>query len=114
MLVYAKTPRGVLHLDKFRIYGKETGRDPCDIPFVLYNAYKDGLQDATYREGYLRSKFGNQCSEVAFTYSELRFLPKHTLLQLAVATGISFDSDWSHKRLVDAIKVALRNVSPTS
>lgn len=114
MLVHAKNPRGVLHLERFRIHGKETGRDPCDIPFELYNSCKDGLQDATYREGYLRSKFGRPCPEVAFTYNEIRFLPGNTLTKLAEATGIKIDDEWTRKGLIDAIKGALRNVSPTA
>jgi hypothetical protein len=114
MLVHAKNPRGVLHLERFRIHGKETGRDPCDIPFELYNSCKDGLQDATYREGYLRSKFGRPCPEVAFTYNEIRFLPEKTLMKLVEATGIKVDDEWTHKGLIDAIKGALRNVSPTA
>lgn len=112
MLVYAKNPDGILHLDRFRIHGKNTGYDPCDIPFDLYNSCKDGLQDATYREGYLRSKFGYPCPEVAFTYSELRFLPERSLIAIAYACAVRRKNTWSHKRLIDAIKIKLREVSP--
>ena len=114
MLVHAKIPRGVLHLNGFRIHGKETGRKPCDIPFELYNSCKDGLQDATYREGYLRQKFGRPCPVVAFTYSEVRFLPDATLHTLAEVMGIDVNKDWQRKGLIDAIKVALRDVSPSA
>ncbi len=114
MLVHAKNPRGILHLYGLRIYGKETKHPPRDIPFDLYNKCKDGLQDATYREGYLRSKFGRPCSEVAFTYNEVRFLPERTLEQLATTMNIQTDTELSRKGLVDAIKGALRLVSPTS
>lgn len=112
MLVHAKNPRGVLYLDRFRIHGNETGRQPCDIPFDLYNQCKDGLQDATYREGYLRSKFGRPCPVVAFTYSEVRFLPDKTLQALAETMGIEIKDDWTRKGLIDSIKGALRDVSP--
>jgi len=114
MLVHAKNPRGVLHLNGFRIHGKETGRKPCDIPFDLYNSCKDGLQDATYREGYLRSKFGRPCPEVAFTYNEIRFLPDKTLQILVGVIGIDVNETWTRKGLIDAIKGALRDVSPTA
>jgi len=114
MLVYAKNPRGILHIAHHRIHGKETGRDPCDIPFELYNTWKDSLQDATYREEYLRVKFGRPCPEVAFTYGEVRFLPDDTLRTLAEVTGIEVSDDWTRKGLIDAIKVALRIVSPAA
>lgn len=114
MLVHAKNPRGVLYLDRFRIHGKETGREPADIPFDLYNQCKDGLQDATYREGYLRSKFKRPFPMVAFTYSEIRFLPDKTLHSLATGMDITINEDWTRKGLIDAIKGALRDVSPTA
>lgn len=110
MLVYAKSPRGVLHLDRFRIYGRETGRKPCDIPFNLYNLCKDGLEDATYREGYLRAKFGHSCPVVAFTYNEIRFLPDKTLNALATTMNLDINAEWTRKGLIDAIKGALRDV----
>lgn len=112
MLVHAKIPRGVLHLDRFRIYGKETGRDPCDIPFDLYNKCKDGLQDATYREGVLNRLFKTQFPEVAFTYSELRYLPDETLDRIGPLMVTDYDTSWSHKKKVDQIKRRLAEVSP--
>lgn len=112
MLVHAKSPRGILYLGPYTIYGKETGREPVDIPFDLYNSCKDGLQDATYREGFLRSKFGYPCSEIAFTYSELRFLPEHALLMIADACAVRRKKHWGQKRIIDAIKIKLREISP--
>jgi hypothetical protein len=108
MLVHAKSPRGVLYLKHYQIWGKETGQQPTDIPFDLYNACKDGLQDATYREGYLGSKFGCPFPVVAFTYNEIRFLPDNTLNKIGPLMVDDYDADWSHKKKVDQIKVALR------
>ena len=103
MLVYCNNPDGILHLAGFRIRGKNTGYDPVDIPFYLYNACK---------EGYLRSKLGYPCPEVAFTYSELRFLPDKTLLAIADACAVRRKKDWGRKHIVDAIKIKLRDISP--
>ena len=114
MLVHAKTPRGVLYLGDYQIWGKETKQAPKDIPWEIYNSCKDGLEDGTYREGYITSKFGRPCPEVAFTYNEVRFLPESTLLKLADAMGLETKKDITRKGLVDAIKGALRDVSPTS
>lgn len=112
MLVHAKNPRGVLYLAGRQIWGKETGRKPVDLPFNIYNANKEALQDATYREGYLGKLFGNKFPEVAFTYSEVRWLPDDTLLQLAHCMNIKINGDWTRKGLIDAIKEAIRNISP--
>jgi len=112
MLVYCKTPRGILHLGRFRIYGMETGRDPCDIPFDVYNKCKDGLQDATYREGILSKIFKKQFPEIAFTYSELRYLPDKTLDTIGELIVEGYDIEWSHKKKVDQIKLTLAEASP--
>ena len=111
MLVYAKNPRGVLYLEGYQIWGKETGQQPKDIPWSLYHACRDGLEDATYREGYLCSKFGRPFPMVAFTYNEVRFLPDGTLALLVEAMNLDADKNLTRKGLVDAIKGALRNVS---
>jgi len=112
MLVHSKIPRGILHLDRFRIHGKETGYPPCDIPFDLYNKCKDGLQDATYREGFLSVIFKTAFPEVAFTYSELRYLPEETLDRIGPLMIDKYDSSWSHKKKVDQIKLRLAEISP--
>ena len=114
MLVHAKNPRGILHLYGYRIHGKETKHKPRDIPFDLYNANKDALVDGTYREGTLRSLFGVTFPMVAFTYNEVRWLPENTLDAVGPLMVDQYDRTWSHKKKVDQIKVAIRNVSPTS
>lgn len=111
MLVYAKNPRGVLYLDGYQIWGKETGQQPRDIPFNLYNTCKDGLEDATYREGYLSAKFGRPFPMVAFTYNEIRYLPDRTLAIISESMGLVIDKELTRKGLIDAIKGALRDVS---
>jgi hypothetical protein len=112
MLVHAKSPRGVLYLNQFQIWGKETGRQPYDIPFALYNACKDGLQDATYREGILSRLFSKPFPEVAFTYSELRYLPEITLDRIGPLMVDDYNVAWSHKKKIDQIKRSLAEVSP--
>jgi len=112
MLVHAKSPRGVLHLKGYRIYGKETGRNPVDIPFELYNSSRDSFRDATYREEYISKKFGVECPEIAFTYSELKWLPDKTLDVLGKLIVPKYLKKWSHKKKVDQIKVVLREASP--
>ncbi len=113
MLVFAKNPRGVLYLGSFQIWGKETGREPSDIPFELYTKCKDGLQDAAYREGYLQKIFGKPFKEVAFTYSEVKFLPESTLDHLCQSMSIDFKK-LTKKVKIDAIKRELKNVSPST
>lgn len=112
MLVYAKSTRGVLYLNNFQIWGKETGREPKDIPFALYNTCKDGLQDATYREGVLSRLFKKPFPETAFTYGELRYLPDVTLDAIGSLMIADYDVAWSHKKKVDQIKRRLAEVSP--
>ena len=113
MLVHAKNPRGILHLDRFRIHGKQTKYSPCDIPFALYNAVKDNLQDATYREGTLSRLFDVQFPEVAFTYGEVRYLPDKTLDRIGPLMMDDYDASWSHKKKSDQIKRMIARVSPT-
>jgi hypothetical protein len=114
VLVYAKNPRGILHLGRFRIYGKETGRKPVDIPFDLYNAYKSTLQDGTYREDTLSRLFDKPFPAVAFTYNELRWIPDSTLDTIGTLIVEEYDLEWSHKKKVDQIKRMIASVSPTS
>ena len=111
MLVHAKNPRGVLYLDGYQIWGKETKRNACDIPFELYKNCRDGLQDATYREGVLAKLFSVPFPEVAFTYTEIKFLPDKTLDSIGPLMVDQYDRLWSHKKRVDQIKLALAHVS---
>ena len=112
MLVHAKTPRGVLHLDQYRIYGRQMNMPPIDIPFELYNVSKDMLEDGTYREGYLQKIFSTIFPPVAFTYTELRWLPDCTLDKIGPLMVADYDAEWSHKKKVDQIKGSLREKSP--
>jgi hypothetical protein len=114
MLVYAKNPRGILYLEKFRIHGIETGYNPCDIPFDLYKVARNDLVDATYREDYLSKLFGKEFPMVAFTYSELRYVPDKTLDNIGPLMVYEYDPKWSHKKKVDQIKRSLTLVSPSS
>lgn len=113
MLVYAKTPRGILYLNHQPIHGRDMGMDPVDLPFAVYDACQDGLEDATYREGYLREKFGWKEGEIAFTYAELRWLPEHTLRKIARGIGLDESKRTTNKQLVEDIKRELRNVVKT-
>jgi hypothetical protein len=113
MLVHARTPRGILYLNNEPIYGRETGRDPADVSFAVYEACKDCLEDATYREGYLREKFGWTQGEIAFTYGELRWLPESTLRKIAKGMGLNEAKRTTSKQLVEDIKRALRDVVKT-
>lgn len=113
MLVYAKTPKGILYINNQPIYGRDTGHDPADIPYDLYVACKDALDDATYREGYLREKFHWCFGEVAFTYNELRWLPEQSLRKIAKGIGIDESKRSTKKQLVEDIKRLLRDVVTT-
>lgn len=88
MLVYYKEPLGILHINKYRIYGRKWHRSPIDLPYDIYKSYKELLVDATYRSGYLKERFGCQVSEIAFTVKELRSLPLNTLRKLASELGL--------------------------
>lgn len=111
MLVYAKTPRGVLYLNGVPIYGREDGHDPVDLPFQVYESCQDAVEDATYREGYLREKFGWTAGEIAFTYNELRWFPENTLRKIAKGLGIKEEKRETKKQLVEDIKRVLRDVT---
>jgi hypothetical protein len=113
MLVYAKTPRGILYVNGTPIYGREDGHDPVDISFEMYEACKEAVEDATYREGYLREKFGWSLGPIAFTYGELRFLPENTLRKIARGLGVDEASRTTIKQLVEDIKRVLRDVVAT-
>jgi hypothetical protein len=110
MLVFAKSPRGVLYLNNQPIHGRETGMDPVDIPFDLYDKCKDGLEDATYREGYLQKKFEWNQGEIAFTYGELRWLPEKSLRKIAKGLKLDESKRETKKQLVEDIKRVLRDV----
>ena len=113
MLVFCKTPNGILYLNNEPIPGRETGRDPVDLPFEVYEKCQDALEDATYREGYLREKFGWGLGEIAFTYNELRWLPESTLRKIARGMKLDEAKRTTNKQLVEDIKRALRNVVKT-
>lgn len=110
MLVYARNPRGILYVNNLPIYGREDGHDPVDIPFKMYEACQDAIEDATYREGYLHDKFGWNQGAIAFTYAELRWLPEATLRRIAKGMGIKEEKRTTNKQLVEDIKRALRDV----
>lgn len=110
MLVYYINPRGVLHVANYVIYGRETGQMPSDIPFAVYEACKDALEDATYREGYLQSKLGWSLGEIAFTYGELRWFAEPALRKIARGLGIDEAKRDTKKQLVEDIKRILRDV----
>jgi len=114
MLVFAKNPRGVLCIFGYKIYGSETGQKPCDIPYAIYVACKESIVDATYREGYMRKYFDPSCPEIAFTYSELRFLPAKTLNILCKVLKIKSRHDWTNKRKIEMIKRILRDEPSTT
>lgn len=110
MLVFCKTPRGVLYINNQPIHGRESGQEPADVPFSLYDACSDALEDATYREGYLQAKFGWSQGEIAFTYGELRWLPENTLRKIARGLKIKEEKRDTKKQLVEDIKRVLRDV----
>lgn len=110
MLVHCKTPKGILYIGKETIYGRDSGREPSDISFVLYEACREAFEDATYRESYLAQKFNWNQGEIAFTYGELRWLPETTLRKLANGIGIDESKRETKKQLVEDIKRALRDV----
>lgn len=110
MLVFAKD--GIAHVGTYRVYGRLSGQAPTDIPFEVYESYKDMLLDATYREAVLTKLFNKPFPEMAFAYDELRYLPEEQLNKILQAMGIEYGNDWSAKRKVENIKRALRDVSP--
>lgn len=112
MLVHCKIPKGIMKLGTYDIYGKDLGREPTDIPFEIYNMCRDGLQDGTYREITLTRMFGKQFPEIAFTYSEVRWLPEHVLNLIGPLMVVDYDQAWSHKKKVDQIKIAIVSKSP--
>jgi hypothetical protein len=113
MLVYAKQPRGILYIGKEPIYGREMIQGPSDIPYKVFEAYKDGLEEGTYREGFLSKLFGNpDFPEVAFKYSDLRFLPEKTLNKICVGMKMRIFKKTTRIAKIKMIKKALREKSP--
>lgn len=111
MLVHTKIPKGIMDLHGYKIYGKDLGREPTNIPFEIYNICRDGLQDGTYREGTLTRLFKKQFPEIAFTYGEMRWLPDTTLDRIGPLMRDDYDVCWSHKKKVDQLKLAIANVT---
>lgn len=114
MLVHTKSPKAIMHLGVYIVYGKDLGRKPTDIPFEIYNVCRDGLQDGTYRENILSQLFKKQFPEIAFTYGEIRWLPETTINTIGPLMVQDYDTSWSHKKKVDQIKIAMQNVSSTT
>lgn len=112
MLVHAKTPRGVMSINGFRIYGRHSKMPPTDVPFEFYHSCQDSLQDATYREDYLQKLYSYSFPEIAFTYTELRWVPDKTLDKIGPLMVSNYSALWSHKKKVDQIKTSLRDKSP--
>ena len=103
----------MLMIEGYRIYGAAMIQGPTNVPFEIYQQCKAVLISATYREGHLTKLFGRQFPEIAFRYDEIRFLPEKTLHMLMEYMGVSLQEDWSRKRKVEAIKIALRNAETT-
>ena len=112
MLVHCKIPKGVLHLHQYKIYGKQTAMPPVDIPFELYKQCKEVLAEGTYREGHLHKMFDASFPIIAFTYTELRWVPDGTLDKIGPLMVLEYDTAWSHKKKVDQIKLSIREKIP--
>ena len=69
--------------------------------------------EPTERATLPRSSVGH-VQKLLLRITKFRFLPESTLLKLADAMGLETKKDITRKGLVDAIKGALRDVSPTS
>lgn len=113
MLVHAKNPQGLLKIGNYRIYGIDMVQGPTDVPFEVFDANREILEHATYREGYLRKLFKRHFPEIAFRYDELRYLPDTTLNTLCECIGLEFDPSWTSKHKVEVITQAIRNASPS-
>lgn len=112
MLVYAKNPKGIIYINNLPIYGREIKMDPVDISFELYNKCLDALEDATYREGYLRTKFyGPFDGPIAFTYNEVKLLPQDTLEKIAKGMCPNYLEFKTPRQFIENIKMAIRNVA---
>jgi hypothetical protein len=115
MLVYAKNPMGIIYINDQPIYGRAIKMDPVDIPFEIYNRCLDALEDATIREGYLRTKFKGPFNEsLAFTYNEVKLLPQSTLEKIAKGMCLPYETFKTQRQLVENIKFAIRNVTSSS
>lgn len=112
VLVYCKTPKGILYLDGYRIYGQATGHDPVDLPAKIYLTCRDALTDAAYREGFLSKLYKKQFPVVAFTYTGLKYMPESLLDTIGPLMVKKYRKRWSFKAKVEILKASLRSKSP--
>jgi hypothetical protein len=108
MLVYAKNPDGIMKVGNKRVYGRNLSQGPVNLSFPAYNASKDDFVHATYRKSDLLLHFPGPFDIVAFTYDELKCLPRKTLRMLCRGMRIPYHYTHSIKRVVGNIKTALR------
>jgi hypothetical protein len=111
ILVYNKNPMGVLHLPPYRIYGNGLRNFPVDVPYSVYIHIIEAVQDGSYRKEYLQKHFPGPFDEIAFTYRELKFLPRRTLEMLCNGMKIRHRKRHTNKALIGRIKQKLKNVA---
>lgn len=114
MLVYANNPYGILVIGHEKFYGQNFGFPPHNIDYHLFKKYKDAFAEATYRANNLAQIFGKTCDlNIAFKYSELKFLPDESLDLIAKWIGCRpYQKRFSKRRKVRIIQSALRWESP--
>lgn len=130
MLVWFSSPKGVIHIGKYRIYGSHTGREPVDVPWNIFAEYcarargelgvglKGILIQAPYTPERLKKLYGKTLDNIIFRYDDLEHMPNKTIMQIAEffevktedITDIS-NAKQRHK-ILNRIKFVIRERSP--
>ena len=109
MLVFAKDEGKILYLpNNIRVYGTLLGMPATDVPYDIYQVYKEALIDATYRSKDLQRLFGKPFSDFVFTIPELKHMPYFRLKKLAFELGVLKMSRLTRGQLIRAVRNAFR------
>ena len=115
MLVWYSTPGGSMFIPGTheRVYGYLYKHPPKDIPYEIYEKYKNCFIDAPYTSKWLRDNFGDPIEDISFTFSELHFLPHEALRIIARNMKIDFGNSKgrpSRRKILRSIKTKLRSM----
>lgn len=93
MLVYLKEPMGYTQISEYRIYGKKYAYGsfgPTNIPYDLYKANYDILEDAHYTKRWLDSKFKREFPHISFTIQDLYKMDFSLMVEIAKLVGVKY------------------------
>jgi hypothetical protein len=117
VLVWFSSPGGSSIIPEIgvRIYGCMLPYPPRDIPEEIYKKYINDFIQAPYTANWIAYYFGPEnVEDIAFTYDEIKLMPREALQKIARGMKIKFrgcgSGAASHRKLSRAILTKIRSI----